>query len=61
MLSELYSAVSGNKGRCVLLEGESGCGKTKILRVLANMCNKGEDDLVVIHIGEQLDSKASVT
>ena len=43
-----------------MIEGESGCGKTKILRVLADMCDKREEDLVTIHIGEQLDSKVCI-
>ncbi len=57
LLSDLYETVNSSTSRCVLIEGESGCGKTKILRVLTDMCNKSDNDIVTIHIGEQLDSK----
>ena len=57
LLSDLYETVNSSKSRCVLIEGESGCGKTKLLRVLADMCNKQDNNIITVHIGEQLDSK----
>ena len=61
ILSQLYDAATNPRSRCVLIEGESGCGKTKVLQVLAHMCNRSIEDTVTLHIGEQLDSKVCIT
>ena len=43
---------------CVLVQGPCGCGKSSLLREYAALCGRtGEMSPIVIHLGEQIDSK----
>ena len=59
-LEELHAVVEGSSSVCVLVQGPSGCGKTSLLREYAGICGHSEEEsLVVVHLGEQIDSKVS--
>lgn len=59
-LLDLDAMVHGNHV-CVALEGCSGCGKTAVLQALSQLHGRTEGDgLVTIHLGEQVDGKASL-
>ena len=60
LLTDLLRITNEKKCGCILLEGESGCGKSMLLRVLADVSHMADKDVVTIHIGEQLDSKVGV-
>lgn len=59
-LEELHAAVEGSRSVCVLVQGPGGSGKTSLLREYAEICGySDEESLVVVHLGEQIDSKVS--
>ena len=41
------------------MEGESECGKSSLLHLLAKL-HKKEESMIVVHLGEQIDSKVQV-
>lgn len=49
------------EGGCVLVEGRGGCGKSSLVRIVSERWgSRGRGrDLVVLHLGEQVDSKVS--
>lgn len=57
-LSQLIQIINNFVSGCVLLEGESGCGKSLLLQILAKRFSK-DNDIIIIHLGEQVDSKVS--
>lgn len=58
-LAQLRDCVADRERGCVLVEGEGGSGKSVLLKVLSEQWGSGrrEGDLVVLHMGEQIDSK----
>ena len=45
----------------MLVEGRGGCGKSSLVRIVSERWGSREKgrDLVVLHLGEQVDSKVS--
>ena len=59
-LLELHHA-AGSGSVCVIVQGSSGCGKSTLLRSYAHTCGyKDGENLLVIHLGEQIDSKVYI-
>ena len=48
--------MGGDQRVCLMLEGERGSGKSAVLKMLAKKCDR---ELVVLHMGEQIDGKVS--
>ena len=42
-----------------IIYGESECGKSSLLHLLAKL-HKKEESMIVVHLGEQIDSKVQV-
>ena len=59
LINQLNNIVQSDDGGCVLLEGESECGKSSLLHLLAKL-HKKEESMIVVHLGEQIDSKVQV-
>ena len=61
-LEELHTAVEGSGAHSVVVQGPSGCGKTSLLREYFSLCGRTVgDSVIVVHLGEQIDSKVSST
>ena len=57
---ELKKAVVSSTSGCILIEGEDGCGKSSMAQMLRYVCGLNDDDVVTLHMGEQIDSKVGV-
>lgn len=56
VFSLLVDNMSDDSLGCVLLEGESGSGKSMMLNLLARHY-RNDDDIITVHLGDQIDSK----
>ena len=53
--------MEGSGAVCVLVQGPCACGKSSLLQEYATLCGRTDGDtLMVVHLGEQIDSKVSI-